>query len=109
MAVHNKSLVRKKPFVWSNNNQLKNFRTPGDDVKRTLRLISSQEIALGILYLVEDQFGIMREQMPQAVAKLFEDQRMDPDEADLIRETTDQLIEDGVLVANGNQVNLNSR
>ena len=109
LAVHNKSLVRKKPFVWSNNNQLKNFRTPGDDVKRTLRLISSQEIALGILYLVEDQFGIMREQMPQAVAKLFEDQRMDPDEADLIRETTDQLIEDGVLVANGNQVNLNSR
>lgn len=106
-AVHNKSLVGKKSFVWSNNHDLKNFRIPGDDVKRTLRLISPQEIGLGILYLIEDQFGIMREQIPRAVAKLFEDQRMDPDEADLVREAVDDLVAEGALIINGNQVNLN--
>jgi len=108
LAVHNKTLMRKKPFIWSTDSKLANFRIPSDELKRTLKLISPQEISLAILYLVEDQFGIMKEQIPHAVAKIFEDQRMDPDEVDLVRETADQLIEGGALVVNGNQVNLNN-
>ena len=85
---------------------MKTFRTAGVDVRRTLRHISPQEIEIAILYLVEDQFGMMREQIPQSVAKLFEDSRMDPDEADWVREIVDELIEKNILVVSGNHINL---
>ena len=106
LAVHNGGLKRKKSFIWSTISKLNTFRTPTDEQFRTLRLISPQEISLGILYLTEDQFGLMKDQVPSAVAKLFQDSRMDPDEADLVRDTLDDLLETGSLVLNGNQINL---
>ena len=106
LAVTNSKLERKKQFLWRTGKNLKTFRVPGDNVKRHLCYISSQEIALAILYLVEDQFGIMREQIPQAITKIFTLVRTDPNENDRIREIVDELIEKKLLVLNGNRVNL---
>jgi very-short-patch-repair endonuclease/DNA polymerase III delta prime subunit len=105
-ARRDKKIEKKKSFIWKLGEELKTFRTPSDNVRRTLRHISLQEIKLAVLYLVEDQFGMMREQIPQSVAKLFEDSRMDPDEADLVREVVDELIDKKALVVSGNHINL---
>jgi len=105
-ARYDKKIEKKKSFIWKRGKELKTFRIPGDGVRRTLHHISPQEIELAILYLVEDQFGMMREQIPQAVAKLFEDPRMDPDEADWVREVIDELIDKKMVVLNGNRINL---
>jgi hypothetical protein len=106
LGVQNKALKQKKSFIWSTNQELETFRVPSEDLSRTLRLIAPQEIALGILFLAEDQFGLIRDQAPQAVAKLFQDSRMDPDEADFVRDVIDDLVEKKALVVNGNQLNL---
>lgn len=107
-----KSLVRsgplesKKGFIWSETRETSRFRVPGDGVKRPLRYISPQELSLAILYLVEDQFGMMRDQIPKSITKLFEISRTDPDEADRLRDVIDDLIETQRLVGNGNQIYL---
>jgi superfamily I DNA and/or RNA helicase/very-short-patch-repair endonuclease len=105
-ARYDKEIEQRKSFIWKRGKKLKTFRTSSDDAKRLLRHISSQEITLAILYLVEDQFGIMKEQIPQSVARVFEIGRTDPDENDRIREIIDELIEKKQLVLNGNRVNL---
>jgi very-short-patch-repair endonuclease len=99
-------LAKKKEFIWFNDSKIDSFRTPSEDVFRTIRLIPPQEIALGILYLAEDQFGLMKDQIPSAVAKLFQDSRLDPDEADIIRDVMDKMIDAGALIMNGNQINV---
>jgi len=104
--MRNNLVEHKKSFVWIKDEELKTFRIPGDNMKRPIRYISPQEISLAILYLVEDQFGIIREEIPHAVAKVFEVARTDPEEIDRIRDITDELIEKKQLVANGIRVNL---
>lgn len=107
-----KSLVRsgpldsKKGFIWSETREITRFRIPGDGVKRPLHYISPQELSLAVLYLVEDQFGMMRDQIPKSITKLFEISRTDPEEADRLRDVIDDLIETQQLVGNGNQINL---
>ena len=105
-ALQDKSLGRKKPFIWARDGKLKTFRIPGDEVKRLIRYISPQEVSMAILYLVEDQFGIMREEIPHAVTKVFEVARTDPEEVDRIRDITDKLVENKQLIANGIRINL---
>jgi len=105
-AINDQELERKKSFIYKKEKKIESFRTPGDDVKRTIHYISSQEIALAILYLVEDQFGLVREQIPQAISKIFEITRTEPEENDRIREITDSLVEKGKLIVNGNKINL---
>ena len=101
-----KTLEQKKPFIWKKGSNLETFRLPADDVTRPLNLISPQEISLAILYLAENQFGIMQQQIPQSVSKVFEITRTDTEEIDRIREITEKLIDEKKLVINGNQVNL---
>lgn len=43
-AIQNKSLDRKRPFIWARNSDLKTFRIAGEDVKRPIRFISPQEL-----------------------------------------------------------------
>lgn len=105
-ARYDKKIEKKKSFLWRRGKELETFRTSGDGVRRTLRHTSPQEIGIAILYLVEDQFGMMREQIPQAVARLFEDPRVDPDEADWVREAVDELVDKNLLAVSGNHVNL---
>lgn len=99
-------LERKKPFTWKRGVGLEIFRTPADGVKRPICYISSQEIAAVILYLSENQFGIMKEQIPQSINKIFEIPRMDTSEIDRIRDIIDELVDNKKLVINGNQVNI---
>jgi hypothetical protein len=47
--------------------RLRIFRVPVADVTRPLALVPPDEIRLAILYVVEDQFGCMREALPRAV------------------------------------------
>jgi hypothetical protein len=105
-TIYDETLKREKSFIWKKENLLKNFRIPGDDVKRATQFISSQEISQAILYLVEDQFGMMRDQIPHAIIKTFGIARIDPEEINRIREITDKLVEEKQLVLSGNQVYL---
>jgi very-short-patch-repair endonuclease len=105
-GINNKSLEQKGTFIWKKGADLESFRLPGDDVKRSLDFISPQEISLAILYLAENQFGIMQQQIPQSVSKVFEITRTDTEEIDRIREITDELIDEKKLALNGNQVNI---
>jgi len=105
-AINGGEIESKNSFFWTKENKLKSFRISGDDVKRTIHEIPPQEIALAIFYLVEDQFGLVREQIPQAISKIFEVARTKPEENDRIRETTDFLVEKGKLIVNGNKINL---
>jgi superfamily I DNA and/or RNA helicase/very-short-patch-repair endonuclease len=97
-----------KYFIFSETEKIKYFRTPSDDVKRNIEQISKQEIELAILYLVEDQFGIMKEQIPQSITKIFEVSRISASESDRVRDVVDDLISKGLLVLNGNQINIPS-
>jgi very-short-patch-repair endonuclease len=83
---------------------LQSFRVPADGVRRPLESIPAEEIACAILYLIEDQFGMMRDQIPQAVSRLFGVERLRGDSADIIRNMTDRLIEQGRLRTSGPQV-----
>ena len=62
-AIKNKSVVlpSERSFLCSLDSALRTFRTPTDDCSRPLEWISAEEIALAVLYLVEDQFGMFRD------------------------------------------------
>ncbi len=72
---------------------LATFRTPGDGVQRGIELIPKDEIALAVLFLVEDQFGMQRDSIPGKVVNLFGFDRARAPSADRIQEVVDDLIE----------------
>ena len=65
-----------RQFVLKTGVPAKTFRVPGQGVKRPLDLICLEQVEFCILYLVEDQFGMMRDQIPQSVARLFGIERL---------------------------------
>lgn len=91
-------------FISKEGKTLKTFRLPKDDVKRPVHLIPPEEIALAVLYLVEAQFGVWRDQIPQAVVRLFGFERARAEAADVIRTVVDNLVEQGALKSSGYQV-----
>ena len=93
-----------KEFIWPVDRSLSSFRTPGDGVSRTLELIPREEIELAVLFLVEDQFGMIREYIPQSAARLLGIERLTGNGADRIRDLVDRLIEKGLLRASGHHV-----
>jgi hypothetical protein len=97
---------RNREFLWTRGSVLKGFRTPADDVRRSIEQIPPEEIELAILYLAEDQFGLVRDQIPQAVAKLFGVERLHGDSADVIRRTVDRLIDGALLRTSGPNIYL---
>jgi very-short-patch-repair endonuclease len=82
------------------------FRVPGADVTRPLPLVPPDEIRLAILYVVEDQFGCMREALPRAVAALFAVERVREGVAELVGNVVDELIDEGTLRVSGLHVYL---
>lgn len=105
-ALRGKIVARRseKDFIWPVDRNLSSFRTPGDEVFRTLELIPREEIELAVLFLVEDQFGMIREYVPQAIARLFGIERLAASGADRIRDVVDGLIEKGPLRVSGHHV-----
>lgn len=97
---------RDREFLWTKGSLLKCFRTPADDVRRPIEQIPPEEIELAILYLVEDQFGLVRDQIPQAVAKLFGVERLHGDSADVIRRIVDRLTDRALLRTSGPNIYL---
>ena len=94
----------KDDFIYNKAARVDKFRLPANGTKRTIRFIAPEELGMAILYIVEDQFGIDRDQIPRSIAKLFGIERMAPEEADAIREEIDYLIEKGLLRINGPRV-----
>ena len=83
---------------------LSHFRLPNDGVEREIDLIAPEEIELAVLYLVEDQFGMRRDKLPYVVARLLGIRQLRADGATLVHGIVDDLVERGVLRANGFQV-----
>jgi len=93
-------------FLMIPGSQLKTFRASGDSDHRPLGLVSPEEIALAVLYLVEDQFGYQREVIPRAVAGLFGFERAPIGTAEIVGTVVDDLVEKGKLTVSGHQVYL---
>ncbi len=85
---------------------LRAFRLPTDGVKRPIHMIASEEIELAILYLVEEQFGMLRDKIPQSVIELFGFERARAEAVDIMRAVVDDLVERGTLRSSGHQVYL---
>lgn len=106
-ALKYSSVVKyEKSFFRPTNIKLTNFRLSSDDIKRPIKMIPSEELALCVLYLVENQFGMSIDQIPHGVAKIFEDNHLDIEETDIIRNVVDDLIKGGQLYQSGNRVTL---
>jgi len=97
-------IERSGSYLQGKGHQLKAFRVPGDGVVRPLSVISTEEIELAILYLVEDQFGFQREALPQAVSRCFGLERVRAGNAELVGNLVDALIERGMLRLSGPNV-----
>ena len=85
---------------------LSRFRVPAEGVQRGVGQIAMEEIALAVLHLVEDQFGVSEEQLPQAVARLFGVERLPTDPADRIRGVVEVLLRRGLLSRTGGRLHL---
>jgi hypothetical protein len=59
-----------------------------------------------VLYFVEDQFGVVEEYLPTAIARLFGFERLGGESADIIRHVVEELVSEGSLRRNGMQVHL---
>jgi hypothetical protein len=82
------------------------FRVPGDGVEQSLELVAPEEIESAILHVVEDQFGVIRDQIPHAVAKLFGVKRLSSESAGLVDQIVDDFVDRRLLRTGGNQVYL---
>jgi very-short-patch-repair endonuclease len=96
----------RSPFYFVPGSDLESFRLPVDSIKRPIEEIAPKELALAVLYLVEDQFGIIEESLPGAVARLFGTDRLRAESAAIIESVIDDLVARSVLRRNGTQVHL---
>jgi very-short-patch-repair endonuclease len=91
----------RSPFYRHKDQSLRSFRLPTGGLRRPIEHIAPEEIALAILYLVEDQFGVAEDQLPTAVARLFGIERLPSESADLVREVVDDLVKKAALRRSG--------
>ncbi|HAM44385.1 MAG TPA: hypothetical protein DCM67_05110 [Propionibacteriaceae bacterium] len=82
------------------------FRLPTEAITRGIDLIAPEELALAVLYLVDDQFGLAEEATPSGVARLFGVERLRAEAADLIRSVISDLVTAGKLRRSGTQLYL---
>jgi len=88
---------RQRNFLWKKDAQLSTFRVPTNSFRRPIEWIHRDEIALAILYLVEDQFGVLRAEIGRGVARLFAIERATVEACDYIFEVADELVERDLL------------
>jgi len=103
-ALRTGAIERSGGYLQGKGHQLKAFRVPGEGVVRPLGVISTEEIELAILYLIDDQFGFQREALPQAVSRCFGLERVRAGNAELVGNLVDALIERGMLRLSGPNV-----
>jgi very-short-patch-repair endonuclease len=96
----------RSPFYFIPGHELESFRLPADSARRPIEQIAPREIALAVLYLVEDQFGIFEESLPAAVARLFGIDRLRAEGAAMIDSVIEDLVSRSLLRRSGTQVHL---
>ena len=96
----------RSPFYYVPRERVDTFRLPVDSVRRPIEHIAPVELSLVVLYLVEDQFGIVEESLPTAVARLLGVERLRTDGAEVIRRVVEDLVARGSLRRSGMQVHL---
>jgi very-short-patch-repair endonuclease len=99
IAVRRKEIEqrRQRNFLWAKDVQLGAFRIPSDSYRRPMNWIHRDEIELAILYLVEDQFGVLRHELGRGVARLFGLERASAEACDSVLEFANELVERGML------------
>ena len=99
LAFNRKDVERgnQRSFWWKTNFALRAFRVPTNSFRRQIEWIHKDEIALALLYVVEDQFGVMRDELGRVVARLFGVERATADACDYILEVADDLVARCVL------------
>jgi Protein of unknown function (DUF3320) len=109
-AVRRKEIERRRQrnFLWKKDAQLNTFRIPGNSFRRPIDWIHRDEIALAVLYLVEDQFGVLRDELGRGVARLFGLERATAEACDYILGIADELIEHGLLRSDADRLSLPS-
>ncbi len=107
-AEHNRTVThdQRSPFYYRPGHSLESFRLPTDSSRRPIEYIAPVEISLAVLYLVEDQFGVVEESLPSLVARLFGNERLLSESADVIRSVVEGLVARGLLRRSGMQVHL---
>jgi len=93
-------------FLWKKNAALTTFRIAGDGFKRPIEWIPREEIALAVLFLVEDQFGMVRSQLGRAIGNLFGLERVSLETSQYVIETSEELVQAGKLRENNGQLSL---
>lgn len=108
IAVRQKQLERRRQraFLWRNGNQLNRFRIPTNSLRCPIEWIHQDEIALAILYLVEDQFGLIKSELARSIARLFGIDRMTVEASDQILEVADELVEQNLLHEDAGRLSL---
>lgn len=85
---------------------MKAFRVPTNSFRRPIDWIHRDEIALAVLYVVEDQFGLSRAELGRGVARLFGLERATAEACDYILEVADELVERGLLRSEADRFSL---
>jgi len=108
VAVRQHGLRHDEPrqMLYPGNQPIKVFRVSGDGVERTIAQIAPEEIALAVLFVVEDQFGFQRDRLPRAVADLLKVGRTTVGVAETVGGVVDDMIERGQLRLSGPNVYL---
>ena len=107
MSVHWSDLEIKGKFLYKKGPKINIFRIPSEDVIRGIEQIAPEEIENAILYLVEDQFGFAKEQLPKAILKVFGIGKNRLEDTENIELAIDNLLEKEKLSLNGNTLYLN--
>lgn len=105
-AVQWGNLMDKDGFLFKNANSIKEFRFPAQKVLRGIKQIAPVEIKCAILYLVEDQFGFAREQIPKAVLEVFGIGKNRSEPTEIIESVVDRLLDEKKLYLSGHTLYL---
>jgi very-short-patch-repair endonuclease len=107
LAIRDRSIERRQQdFLWRPGQSIARFRLGDDHFERPLQWIHRDEIALALLFLVEDQFGMSRSDFPRAIGRLFGLFRVPANVADYISDVVNALVDRGTLREDGDRISL---
>ena len=107
LAIRDQSIERRqRDFLGKPGQSITRFRLGNDDFERPIQWIHRDEIALALLFLVEDQFGMSRSDLPRAIGRLFGLFRVPAEVADYLSDVVNGLVDRGALWEDGDRVYL---
>ncbi len=94
-------LINNSGFIYKDEKRPVGFRLPAPGIKRDIELVAPEEIENSILYLVEDQFGFSKDELPKAILTLFGYGKARSERCEVINSIADKLIEQNKLRLSG--------